>query len=142
MEDAAKPAQIVQSHLDEIDAAMAGEQWLTALCRNRGATFADMHQCERNGGIRSAWKNRRLIGYYILLRDALNHTVLVCHDLSEDLEPGFTLGDTAAGSECLSERRQRAAKSAIAKMKAMSFEELLAFADENEPAELPEGEPR
>ncbi|WP_274644371.1 hypothetical protein [Pseudomonas serbica] len=79
--------QMVQRHMDEIDAASAGETWLVELAQRRGGDYADLHKCERDGGIRSVWKGRRLLAYYVVLRDQVNWTILACHDLSEDLEP-------------------------------------------------------
>ena len=77
----------VQRHMDEIDASSAGETWLVELGLRRGADSTDLHRCERNGGIRSAWKGNRMLAYFIVVRDQLNWTILACHDLSEDLEP-------------------------------------------------------
>lgn len=79
--------QMVQRHMDEIDAASAGETWLVELGLRRGADATDLHRCERNGGIRSAWKGNRMLAYFIVVRDQLNWSILACHDLSEDLEP-------------------------------------------------------
>ncbi len=76
----------VQTHMDEIDAVQAGEKWLDALCQRRGADAAEMNPGTKPGGIRTAWKGRRLLGYYITVRDSLNWTVLACHDLSPDLD--------------------------------------------------------
>lgn len=77
----------VQRHMDEIDAVQVGEKWLVELGQRRGADKTDLHRCERNGGIRSAWKGNRLLAYFISVRDDMNWTVLSCHDLSQDLEP-------------------------------------------------------
>lgn len=79
--------QMVQRHMDELDAANAGETWLVELGLRRGADSTDLHRCERNGGIRSAWKGNRMLAYFVVVRDQLNWTILACHDLSEDLEP-------------------------------------------------------
>jgi hypothetical protein len=79
--------QMVQRHMDEIDASNAGETWLVELGLRRGADSTDLHRCERNGGIRSAWKGNSMLAYFVVVRDQLNWTILACHDLSEDLEP-------------------------------------------------------
>jgi hypothetical protein len=78
--------KMVQRHIDEIDAVKAGEDWLTELGMRRGADSSDLHSCERNGGIRSAWKGGRLLAYFICLRDDLNWTILACHDISPELD--------------------------------------------------------
>lgn len=78
--------KMVQTHMDEIDAVNAGNKWLTDLSRRRGADSMDLNPGEKPGGIRSIWKGRRLLGYYVTLRDPLNWSVLACHDLSPDLD--------------------------------------------------------
>lgn len=89
----------VQRHMDEIDAVKIGEEWLIELGRRRGADKVDLHRCEGNGGIRCVWKGRRMLAYYISVRDDMNWTVLSCHDLSQDLEPGAKSPLTPTPSE-------------------------------------------
>lgn len=76
------PMPMQQIHMDEIDAIAAGDTWLNALAREHGANQLDTLSGEGSGGVRSAWKGRKLLGYFVVLRDALNWTVLVCHDLT------------------------------------------------------------
>jgi len=54
---------------------------LLELARQRGADQLNTPTGEHPGGVRSAWKGRTLLGYFFVLRDAMNWTVLVCHDL-------------------------------------------------------------
>ncbi|MBC8741847.1 hypothetical protein F6X40_35455 [Paraburkholderia sp. UCT31] len=72
---------MMQTFIDEIDAAQAGEAWLIPFAREHGADQIEMLAGATPGGVRSAWKGRRLLGYYVVLRDGLNWTVLVTHDL-------------------------------------------------------------
>jgi hypothetical protein len=81
--------------MDELDAASAGETWLVELGLRRSADSTDLHRCERNGGIRSAWKGNRMLAYFIVVRDQLNWSILACHDLSEDLEPKTEIAQAA-----------------------------------------------
>lgn len=74
--------EMQQLHMDEIDAVTAGDAWLMELAKRSGADQLDTLSGEQPGGVRSAWKGRTLLGYFVVLRDAMNWTVLVCHDLT------------------------------------------------------------
>lgn len=68
--------------MDEIDTVTAGDAWRNALLQEHSADQLDTLSGEGAGGVRSAWKGRKLLGYFVVLRDAMNWTVLVCHDLT------------------------------------------------------------
>lgn len=70
--------------VDEIEACQLGERWLIALGKQKGATHTDLLQGNQLGGVRSVWKDRTLLAYFIVLRDQLNWSVLVCHDLTQE----------------------------------------------------------
>lgn len=73
--------------MDEGDATRAGLDWLMALGQTHHADRLDTMVGEGSGGSASAWRAHVLIGYFVLLRDPLNWTQLICHDLTEDSAP-------------------------------------------------------
>lgn len=73
-----------QLHMDEIDAAIAGDKWLMDVARAHGATKIDNLTGDKNGCIRTAWKGNQLLAYFVVVRDDANWSVLVCHDLTSN----------------------------------------------------------
>ena len=63
-------------HLDELNAAQAGDAWLKRLAENHGGDRFETLSGQTPGGVRSAWRGNSLIGFYAVLRDARNCTVL------------------------------------------------------------------
>lgn len=84
-----------QLHVDEIDAAIVGDKWLTGVARAHGATRIDILTGDKNGGIRTAWKGNQLLAYFVVVRDDANWSVLVCHDLISNAGTNITLAAAA-----------------------------------------------
>lgn len=70
--------------MDEGDATQHGLQWLRALGKTHHANRLDTMVGEGSGGSASVWRDHTLLGYILLLRDPLNWTELICHDLVDD----------------------------------------------------------
>jgi hypothetical protein len=66
---------------DECDADLEGNKWLNDFAIKNGADLIEMMNGQGSCGAMSAWKGRKLLGYYLILRDGLNWSVLIKHDL-------------------------------------------------------------
>ncbi|MHD0644755.1 hypothetical protein ACYPKM_03920 [Pseudomonas aeruginosa] len=79
---------LVQRHMDEYPAAVAGEEWIVELGRAAGCTrIESLRDKLKNGGVRLVWKDDILIAYFLCIRDTHNHTLLLCHDLRDQAQP-------------------------------------------------------
>lgn len=68
--------------LDQIDADREAHRWVNeralALGANRIEWFNHEDGCGRTG---AAWKGNGLVALAVVVRDALNHSVLTCHEI-------------------------------------------------------------
>jgi hypothetical protein len=64
--------------MDQIDADRAAIEWLES---RPDIDEIRWHNHENPGRTGSAWQNGRLVAVTTVLRDDLNYSVLVCHDL-------------------------------------------------------------
>jgi hypothetical protein len=70
--------------IDELDATNAGMTWLRKTAGPLGAERIDTLSGEGSGGVCSAWKGNELLAYFVVVRDLLNWSIVVTHDLSEE----------------------------------------------------------
>lgn len=70
---------------DELDAVQAGDCFIKSIKQQYGKDKAFL-RTENNpgryvGGIVTLWYFRRIIAYYVVVRDEMNYTILIEHDL-------------------------------------------------------------
>ncbi|WOF81521.1 hypothetical protein P5704_026860 (plasmid) [Pseudomonas sp. FeN3W] len=75
--------------MDEVDAVQVGEAWIEELAQRLGATACHSLRCETPGGVITIWKDRQLLAYYLVVRDDMNWTRLVRHDVSNETDVSF-----------------------------------------------------
>lgn len=68
--------------MDQIDAASAGYNWLISAGKAHGATGLSCLTGKTPGSAYLAWSGMRLKAYSLVLRDDLNWSMLVCHDVA------------------------------------------------------------
>lgn len=71
-----------ETFLDEIAAVTAGDKWSKEVGVRYGAERIETTPGEGSGGISGAWKGNQLLAYFVVVRDILNWSVLVAHDLT------------------------------------------------------------
>jgi hypothetical protein len=74
---------VQQRFIDELDATNAGMAWLRKTAGPLGAERIDTFSREGSGGVCSAWKGNELLAYFVVVRDLLNWSIVVTHELSE-----------------------------------------------------------
>jgi hypothetical protein len=72
--------EMVQTFLDQIDADFAAIKWLNS---RPGVNRVERHN-HSSGRTCSAWAGTTLLATTVVVRDELNRSILVCHDLRED----------------------------------------------------------
>lgn len=77
---------MLQRHMDQIDAASVGYDWLIDVGKAHGATALSCLTGKTPGSAYLAWSGVRLKAYSLVLRDDLNWSVLVCHDVARATE--------------------------------------------------------
>ena len=70
--------------IDELEATNAGMDWLRKAAGLLGAERIDPLSGEGSGGVCSAWKGNELLAYFVVVRDMLNWSIVVTHDLSKE----------------------------------------------------------
>lgn len=69
---------MTQRFIDQIDAETAATKWLNS---RPGVKRVERHNHETPGRTCSAWAGNVLLATTVVVRDELNWSVLVCHDL-------------------------------------------------------------
>jgi hypothetical protein len=69
-------------YIDQIDADRDAIRWLEERALALGADRIEWHNHEYPGRSGSAWRGNTLLAITVVLRDVLNWSVLVCHEVS------------------------------------------------------------
>ncbi len=68
--------------IDQIDADREATRWLEAKAKALGADRIESQCHEYSGRTSSAWKGNDLLAVTVVLRDAINWSVLTCHEVA------------------------------------------------------------
>lgn len=72
-------------YMDQGDAFKVGWDWLSDIAQNHGATRIDpLNHCQQDGCAYSAWVERRVLAYFLVVRDPYNWTVLLRQSFVDD----------------------------------------------------------
>lgn len=71
----------MQLHECDEEAKESGDEWIKALKSRRDVDTIDVNRSESGAAICSAWRGRRLIGYYVQFQDCAGWTHLFCQEL-------------------------------------------------------------
>ncbi len=80
------PTRAAPRFIDQIDADREAIRWLEERALSRGANHIEWHNHEGDGRTGSAWKDGVLVAATVVLRDWLNYSVLICHEVEEGVK--------------------------------------------------------